>query len=90
MLAAKFRTPFPLKPSTQGVDVQNLAGIDSAVRPTDLCLREKNTFPCGFLNFTIQYKLYVDNIAPWYRERIGDAAWRETCYVLETARERHS
>ena len=48
MLAAKFRTPFPLKPSTQGVDVQNLAGIDSAVRPTDLCLREKTRFRVDF------------------------------------------
>ena len=30
----------------QGVDVQNLVGIDSAV--TDLRMREKNTILCGF------------------------------------------
>ena len=38
---AKYITTFP-----QGVDVQNLVGIDSAV--TDLRMREKNTFLCGF------------------------------------------
>jgi len=32
---------------TQGVDVQNLVGIDSAV--TDLRMREKNTFRVDFL-----------------------------------------
>ena len=30
--------------------MQNLAGIDSAV--TDLCMREKNMFLCGFFLFT--------------------------------------
>jgi len=57
---ANFRTPTPPKPLNrfrchakyittfpQGVDVQNLVGIDSAV--TDLRMREKNTFLCGFL-----------------------------------------
>jgi len=43
---AKFCTPTPMKPSTnfsvipQGVDVQNLVGIGSAI--TDLHMREKN------------------------------------------------
>jgi len=54
------RTPTPPKPlnqcrchvkyitmSSQGVDVQNLVGIDSAV--TDLRMREKNTYCVDFL-----------------------------------------
>jgi len=54
---AHFRTPTPPKPLNrfryhvkyvpQGVDVQNLVGIDSAV--TDLRMREKNTFCVDFL-----------------------------------------
>jgi len=59
MGVAHFRTPTPPKPlnrfrchvkyittSQQGVDVQNLVGIDSAV--TDLRMREKNTFCVDF------------------------------------------
>jgi len=57
---ANFRTPTPPKPlnqfrfhvkyittSPQGVDVQNLVGIDSAV--TDLRMREKTRFCVDFL-----------------------------------------
>ena len=60
MEEAHFRTPTPPKPlnqfrchvknittSPQGVDVQNLAGIDSAV--TDLRMREKTRFCVDFL-----------------------------------------
>ena len=36
--------------SPQRVDVQNLVGMDSAV--TDLRMREKNTFLCGFFKIT--------------------------------------
>jgi len=56
---AKFRTPALPKPmnqfgwrfkyiitSAQGVDVRNLAEIDSAVM--NLHMREKNAFSCGF------------------------------------------
>ena len=67
---AQFRTPTPPKPlnqfrchvkyittSPQGVDVQNLVGIDSAV--TDLHMREKNTFCVDFLNLTLSVYLSV-------------------------------
>ena len=60
MAEAHFRTPTPPKPlnqfqcyvkyittSPQGVDVQNLVGIDSAV--TDLRMREKTRFVWIFL-----------------------------------------
>jgi len=65
MEEAHFRTPTPPKPinkfrchakyittSPQGVDVQNLAGIDSAV--TDLRMREKTRFVwIFFINISI-------------------------------------
>jgi len=60
---AHFRTPTPPTPlnrfrchvkyittSPQGVDVQNLVGIDSAA--TDLRMREKNTFCVDFFLLT--------------------------------------
>ena len=63
---AHFRTPTPPKPvnrfryhvkyittSPQGVDVQNLVGIDSAV--TDLRMREKNTVCVDFfINISVK------------------------------------
>ena len=66
---AHFRTPTPPKPLnqfrchvkyitkyTQGVDVQNLVGIDSAV--TDLHMREKKTFCVDFfINISIYLSL---------------------------------
>ena len=67
---AHFRTPTPPKPlnqfqyhvkyittSHQGVDVQNLVGIDSAV--TDLRLREKTGFVWIFLLITLKLSVCV-------------------------------
>ena len=65
---ANFRTPTPPKPlnqfrchvkyittSPQGVDVQNLVGIDSAV--TDLRMREKTRFCVDFfINISLNAK----------------------------------
>jgi len=59
---ARFRTPTPRNPSInfdvkyitmspQGVDVQNLVGIDSAV--TDLRMREKTRFADFFINIYV-------------------------------------
>ena len=67
---AHFRTPTPPKPlnrflchvkyittSPQGVDVQNLVGIDSAV--TDLRMREKTRFVWIFLSRVCAVALYA-------------------------------
>ena len=70
MAEAHFRTPTPPKPlnqfqchvkyitkSPQGVDVQNLVGIDSAV--TDLRMREKNTVCVDFLLTYLSVRFFV-------------------------------
>jgi len=81
MGGAHFRTPTPPKPlnrfrcnvkyittSPQGVDVQNLVGIDSAV--TDLRMREKKRFVSIFLLTYLSVRPFLRR---GYRGRMHDA-----------------
>ena len=83
MEEAHFRTPTPPKPlnqfrchvkyittSPQGADVQNLAGIDSAV--TDLHMREKTRFVWIFL---LTYLSVCLSVCPFLRRGYRSQFW---------------
>ena len=82
---AHFRTPTPPKPlnqfrchvkyitrSPQGVDAQNLVGIDSAVPVTDLHIREKSTFCVDFL---LTYLSVCLSVKPFLRRGYRPQFW---------------